>query len=273
MGVLSTMNTFDMDMQTLTNLLDGLSLSTASKSILNTINTMDLDFRELVGLLENFSVSTSAKSTLSTMNNNTADIQELNNLLEIFSISTSTKSTSLTTDTKDFQQLIDFLKNPSISTSPKSTFATINTTEIQIPKDLTNAETCSIATTSTSTQDSDSDSLFSTASDVTYESSVSSENPYHIDFIDSNNRSPEARNARLANLILSLDEDIPQDVDDSIKILLKNHTNTAIKFGDHYLEYKQQMATKRFTEKKLPISKSRSTRQKSPPPNNLTNSL
>jgi hypothetical protein len=127
-----------------------------------------------------------------------------------------------------------------------------------------------IATASTGAQGS-----LSTTSDVTSASSVSSSSSSSnlISFIDFNDRSPEARDARLANLLLSLDEDIPEDVDDTVKTLIKNQITTTMKFGDHYLEYKQQMATKRLTEKKLPTSAARSSHQKSPSPRNHTNAL
>jgi hypothetical protein len=133
----------------------------------------------------------------------------------------------------------------------------------QVKKDINNFETSSIATTSggTHVSDSDSDSL-STTSDV---SSASSALPANL--IDFNNRSPEARDARLANSIFSLDEDIPQDIDNSIKEILKNHTEriivSSLDFLDdkNYLEYKQQMAAKRIAEKNLPKSKGRSIRQ------------
>jgi hypothetical protein len=117
------------------------------------------------------------------------------------------------------------------------------------------AETSSVATSPKNTEYSDSDS-HSLASSVTSASSLLS-SPKSIDLIDFNNRSLEARDARLANAILSLDEDIPEDIDDSIKQLLKNHVaiTTSSEFDDHYLEYKQQMATKRIAEKKLPTSK------------------
>jgi hypothetical protein len=123
------------------------------------------------------------------------------------------------------------------------------------------SDTSSIAASSSGTQDSDSESL-STVSDVTSASGISS--PSIIDFHD---RSLEARDARLANSILSLDEDIPQDIDDSIKELLKSYTDIAIGppkkilLDQHYWEYKQQIAAKRAGEKKLPKSKGRSTCQ------------
>jgi hypothetical protein len=127
--------------------------------------------------------------------------------------------------------------------------------ELQKLNNIIEVETSSVAIPSNSTQYTDSDS-HSIASSVTSASSLSS-SPKSIDFIDFNNRSPEARDARVANSILSLDEDIPEDIDDSIKQLLKNHIaiTTSLEFDDHYLEYKQQMATKRITEKKLPTSK------------------
>jgi hypothetical protein len=132
--------------------------------------------------------------------------------------------------------------------------STMNSMELQKLNNIIE-ETSSVTTSSNSTQFSDSDS-HSIASSVTSESSLSS-SPKSIDFIDFNNRSREARDARLANSILSLDEDIPEDIDDSIKQLLKNHVaiTTSLEFDDHYLEYKQQVATKRIAEKKLLTSK------------------
>jgi len=127
--------------------------------------------------------------------------------------------------------------------------------ELQKLNNIIEVETSSVATSSNNTQYTDSDS-HSIASSVTSASSLSS-SPKSIDFIDFNNRSPEARDARVANSLLSLDEDIPEDLDDSIKQLLKYHNaiTTSLEHDDHYLEYKQQMATKRIAEKKLPISK------------------
>jgi hypothetical protein len=137
--------------------------------------------------------------------------------------------------------------------------------ELQKLNNIIEVETFSVATSSNNTKYSDSDS-HSIASSVTSASSLSS-SPKNIDFTDFNNRSPEARDARVASSILSLDEDIPEDIDDSIKQLLKNHValTTSLEFDDHYLEYKQQMATKRIAEKKLPTSKTGSIRQISPP--------
>jgi hypothetical protein len=136
----------------------------------------------------------------------------------------------------------------------------MNTMDLRKLSYLNEIGASSVATSSNSAQDSSSGSISST-SDVTSASSLSSSN-----FIDFSNRRAEARDARLANSILSLDEDIPEDIDDSIKTLLKNHITTTMKVDDHYLEYKQQMATKRYNEKKLPTSKARSARQKSSAP-------
>jgi hypothetical protein len=134
--------------------------------------------------------------------------------------------------------------------------------DLQKLRDINEIKASSVETSSNSTQDSSSDSMSST-SGVTSASSLSSSN-----FIDFNSRSPEARDARLANSILSLDDDIPEYIDDSIKTLLKIHITAIMKTDDHYLEYKQQMAAKRYNEKKFPTSKARSARQKSPPQSN-----
>lgn len=86
----------------------------------------------------------------------------------------------------------------------------------------------------------------------------------NYEIADFNDRSPETRDARLATLILALDEDIPENVDDSIKELIQKHTSAtagAFIVSEHYLEYKQQMAAKKATEKELPRSKGRSPRQ------------
>lgn len=71
-------------------------------------------------------------------------------------------------------------------------------------------------------------------------------------------RSLETRNARLASALLSLDEDIPTDADDSIKDLIKAHTPTfSPMFDENYQDYKAGLAAKRASEKKLPRSKGR----------------
>lgn len=80
-----------------------------------------------------------------------------------------------------------------------------------------------------------------------------------------NDRSMEARDARLANALYSLDEDLPQNIDDSIKNFLMAHLNSTpsglgrMEFlvDENYLEYKSNLATKRALEKKLPRSKGR----------------
>jgi hypothetical protein len=88
------------------------------------------------------------------------------------------------------------------------------------------------------------------------------------DFLPFNDRSMETRDARLASALYSLDEDLPQDIDESIKILLRVHANsTPSAFGhvefladDNYLEYKSTLAAKRALEKELPKCKSRATK-------------
>ncbi|KAE8447446.1 hypothetical protein EG329_010719 [Mollisiaceae sp. DMI_Dod_QoI] len=79
---------------------------------------------------------------------------------------------------------------------------------------------------------------------------------------DFNYRTPEIRDSRMANSLLSLDEDIPQHVDESIKQLLTAHANTMNALGpmefivsEDYLEYKQRIAARKATEKKLPRSR------------------
>ncbi|KUJ22572.1 uncharacterized protein LY89DRAFT_762900 [Mollisia scopiformis] len=86
---------------------------------------------------------------------------------------------------------------------------------------------------------------------------------------DFNDRSMDIRDARLANSILSLDEDIPEHIDASIKELLTTHNNTTGALGymefivtEEYLEYKHSIAAKKATEKKLPRSKGRRSSQK-----------
>jgi len=83
-------------------------------------------------------------------------------------------------------------------------------------------------------------------------------------------RSIETRNARLASSILSLDEDIPDDIDDSIKALVKPYLSSnpsalgAMEFlvDEDYLEYKANIAAKKASEKKLPKSKEQHLTQK-----------
>lgn len=79
---------------------------------------------------------------------------------------------------------------------------------------------------------------------------------------DFNDRRLEVRDLRLANAILSLDEDIPENIDESIRGLLTASSvpNGALAHmeyltSEHYQEYKQQLAAKKATEKKLPRSK------------------
>lgn len=76
-------------------------------------------------------------------------------------------------------------------------------------------------------------------------------------FID---RSLKTRNARMANAILALDEDVPMDVDDSIKTLFENHKGTkssSIDYltDDNYLDYKELAAAKKAATPALPKSK------------------
>jgi hypothetical protein len=78
-----------------------------------------------------------------------------------------------------------------------------------------------------------------------------------------NDRSPETRDARLANTLLALNEDIPMDADESIKAILENNTDTissvlgAMEYlvDDNYLDYKEAMAEKKTTTSALPKSK------------------
>ncbi|CZS91217.1 uncharacterized protein RAG0_01944 [Rhynchosporium agropyri] len=81
------------------------------------------------------------------------------------------------------------------------------------------------------------------------------------DTTEFNDRTAEIRDARLANAILCLDEDIPEDLDDSIKDLLQKHTTDTTSLGsmsflvsEHYLDFKVQREAKKATEKKLPRS-------------------
>lgn len=134
--------------------------------------------------------------------------------------------------------------------------------EIQKLNNHNEVDISSIATSSEDTQDFLFDAL-SKISNITSASKFSSPN-----LNDFNDRSPNARDARLANSILSLDEDIPQDVDYGIKRLLKSHITTAMELEDHYLEFKQHMAIINSTDKNLPRSKARSARQSSPSPKN-----
>jgi hypothetical protein len=67
------------------------------------------------------------------------------------------------------------------------------------------------------------------------------------------------------SLIAFIQEDIPEDVDDSIKTLLQLSTSklSAMEFlvDEDYLDYKAGIAAKKATEKKLPRSKGRSARK------------
>ena len=86
-----------------------------------------------------------------------------------------------------------------------------------------------------------------------------------FDIVPFNDRSVETRNARLAHALDSLDEDLPQHVDETIKDLLKYHINsmpTALGnkeflVDENYVEYKNNLAAKRSLEKRLPKSKGR----------------
>ena len=129
------------------------------------------------------------------------------------------------------------------------------------------------SSSSTSTS-SLSGSYTSVTSDSTMESGfTSTENlpTGSSDVIPFNDRSMEIRNARLANALDSLDEDLPENVDDSIKNLLRNYTDSKpsalspMKFivNDKYLDYKSNLAAKRALEKKLPKSKGRRFQQPS----------
>jgi hypothetical protein len=76
---------------------------------------------------------------------------------------------------------------------------------------------------------------------------------------DFNDRSSEARNARLANAILALDEEIPMDIDESIQTLIDIHalnpkdietfTTAAL------VTTRTQNAVRRASRPRLPISK------------------
>lgn len=113
------------------------------------------------------------------------------------------------------------------------------------------------------TMDKDSES----SSTSEYSGSVSSTSSASTAFtdIDFNDRCPEVKQARLASSILSLDEDIPEYIDQSIKKLLMQYNNTTAALErldfmvsqEEYLEYKQQMAAQRAREKKLPRSNGR----------------
>jgi hypothetical protein len=111
------------------------------------------------------------------------------------------------------------------------------------------------ASSSPSSESNDS-SYFSDSNSTTSETSSTSSQ----DSTDFHIRTLEIRNARLATSLLSLDEDIPRDLDDSIKQLLEKNTRATAspleyRGSQHYLEYKQQLAAKHASEKKLPRSK------------------
>ncbi len=89
------------------------------------------------------------------------------------------------------------------------------------------------------------------------------------DTADFHDRSANVRDARLANAILCLDEDIPEGIDESVKELIQKHaSNTnasalgpmSFLVSEHYLEFKAAQAAKKATEKKLPRSKDRHAR-------------
>ncbi|PVH88470.1 hypothetical protein DL98DRAFT_628500, partial [Cadophora sp. DSE1049] len=84
------------------------------------------------------------------------------------------------------------------------------------------------------------------------------------DAADFSDRSADVRDARLANAILCLDEDIPEGLDNSVKELLEKHASStnasalgpmSFLVSKHYLEFKVVQAAKKATEKKLPRSK------------------
>ncbi|KAL2064866.1 hypothetical protein VTL71DRAFT_4006 [Oculimacula yallundae] len=88
-----------------------------------------------------------------------------------------------------------------------------------------------------------------------------------------NDRTSEVRDMRLANAIICLDEDIPEDLDDSIKELLHKHTSDtnanalgpmSFLVSEHYLAFKAQRDAKKANEKKLPRSKGRFARSTPP---------
>ncbi|KAK0126166.1 hypothetical protein ONS95_007784 [Cadophora gregata] len=90
------------------------------------------------------------------------------------------------------------------------------------------------------------------------------------DTSDFNDRSIDVRDARLANAILCLDEDIPEGLDSSVKDLLQKHASStnasalgpmSFLVSDHYLEFKAAQAAKKATEKKLPRSKGSTARK------------
>ena len=93
-----------------------------------------------------------------------------------------------------------------------------------------------------------------------------SENPSTSsnDTADFNDRSADVRDARLANAILCLDEDIPEGIDKSVKELIQKHASNinasalgpmSFLVSEHYLDFKAAQAAKKATEKKLPRSK------------------
>jgi hypothetical protein len=83
---------------------------------------------------------------------------------------------------------------------------------------------------------------------------------------DQNDRSTATRKARFANALLCLDEVVPEDIDESIKAIVRSHTDPtamAEQFlcGDSF-EYKNSMAVKRGSQRKL--ARSRAHRIKKP---------
>ncbi|KAG0651039.1 hypothetical protein D0Z07_2507 [Hyphodiscus hymeniophilus] len=86
--------------------------------------------------------------------------------------------------------------------------------------------------------------------------------PRFSDTVSFNERSMDIRNARLAQSLYNLDEDLPHGIDDSIKKLMKAHELPQLsalgpmEFLDNedYLEYKSNLAAKRALEQPLPKS-------------------
>ncbi|TVY83987.1 hypothetical protein LSUE1_G001336, partial [Lachnellula suecica] len=110
----------------------------------------------------------------------------------------------------------------------------------------------------------DNDLEMSNASELSTPSST-----FNFEVTPFNDRSPETRNARMASALLALDEDVPMDVDDSIKDLLEtNNDSTPSALGptmdwivsDNYLDLQEAMAEKKAATPKLPKSRAHQTR-------------
>ncbi|TVY86619.1 hypothetical protein LAWI1_G007016 [Lachnellula willkommii] len=119
-------------------------------------------------------------------------------------------------------------------TMPEDMRLEMSSSEILIPDN--DFDKCSISETS------------STASTFSFEMS-----PF-------NDRSLRTRDARMANAILALDEDVPMDVDASIKALWENNhgtTSSTMDYltDDNYLDYKELAAEKKAATPALPKSK------------------